>query len=158
MTLYSAATLNFHASSQCATLMFSVCGGLTSFLNIWGHITMVPSHSSGTLTNVLQHRNDMPQTQDTKPHSVTVYRRADLWLCYPLIKRVTHEVATTHFNDPTNLHTKLTPMLWCWHTVRSSVKSRPWCNIHLSPVALTHGRKSQKVFDLHLCKCSNTFN
>ena len=30
--------------------------------------------SSDTLTNVLQHRNAMPQTQDMTPHPVTVYR------------------------------------------------------------------------------------
>ena len=28
----------------------------------------VPACSSGTLTNVLPHRNAMPQTQDTTPH------------------------------------------------------------------------------------------
>ena len=42
--------------------------GLTSLRNIWGHITMVPACSSGALTNVLPHRNAMPQTQDTTPH------------------------------------------------------------------------------------------
>ena len=46
-------------------------------LNIWGHIAMVSACSSDTWTNVLPHRNVMPQTQDTTP--VTVYRHgADL--------------------------------------------------------------------------------
>ena len=62
-----------------------VCLGLTSLLNIWSHITTVPACSSGTLTNVLPYRNSMPQTQDTTPHPVTVYRHgADLSLCYQL--------------------------------------------------------------------------
>ena len=45
--------------------------GLTSLLNIWGHITTVSACSSGTLTNVLPHRNAMQQTQDMTPHPVT---------------------------------------------------------------------------------------
>ena len=61
------------------------CVGLKSEI-----ITTVPacsSHvSSGTLTNVLPHRNAIPQTQDTTPRPVTVYRHgAELSLCYPLI-------------------------------------------------------------------------
>ena len=40
------------------TFLF-VCLGLTSLLNIWGHIATVPACSSGTLTNVLPHRNAM---------------------------------------------------------------------------------------------------
>ena len=73
--------------------------GLTSLWNIWGHITTVPACSSGTLTNVLPHRNAMPQTQDTTPHPVTVYRHgADLSLCYPLMWNVTLEYTATHFN------------------------------------------------------------
>ena len=44
-----------------------VCLGLTSLLNICGHITTVPS-SSSTFTNVLPHRNAMQQTQDMTPH------------------------------------------------------------------------------------------
>ena len=35
--------------------------------NIWGHIATVPACSSGTLTNVLPHRNAMLQTQDMTP-------------------------------------------------------------------------------------------
>ena len=73
--------------------------GLTSLLNIRDHITIVPACSSGTLTNVLPHRNAMPQTQDMTPHLVTVYRHgADLLLCYPLIWNVTLEYTATHFN------------------------------------------------------------
>ena len=60
-----------------------VCWGLTSLLNIWGHITTVPACSSSTLTNVLPHMNAIMQTQDMTPYSVMVYRhRADLSLCY----------------------------------------------------------------------------
>ena len=55
-------------------------------LNIWGHIETVPSCSTGTSTNVVLHRNAMPQIQDMTPtpsqctdtghdtHPVTVYR------------------------------------------------------------------------------------
>ena len=73
--------------------------GLTSLWNIWGHITTVPACSSGTFTNVLPHRNAMPQTQDTTPHPVTVYRHgANLSLCYPSMWNVTLEYTATHFN------------------------------------------------------------
>ena len=76
-----------------------VCLGLTSLWNIWGHITTVPACSSGTLTNVLPHRNAMPQTQDMASHPVTVYRHgADQSLCYPLMWNVTLEYTATHFN------------------------------------------------------------
>ena len=72
---------------------------LPSLLNIRGHIAMVPVCSSGILTNVLQHRNAMLQTQDLTPHPVTVYRqRADLSLCYPLMWSVAVKYATTQFN------------------------------------------------------------
>ena len=68
-------------------------------LNIRGYIATVPTSSSGTLTNVLTHRNAMPQTQDMTPHPVTVYRhRSDLSLCYPLMWNVAHEYTTTNFN------------------------------------------------------------
>ena len=61
-----------------------------------GHIMTVPACSSGTLTNVLPHRNAMPQTQDTTPHPVTVYRhRANLSLSYPLMWNVTLEYTAT---------------------------------------------------------------
>ena len=76
-----------------------VCLGLTSLLNIGGHIMTAPASSSGTLTNVLPHRNVMLQTQDTPPHPVTVYRHgADLSLCYTLMLKVTLEYTITHFN------------------------------------------------------------
>ena len=63
----------------------------------------VPACSSGTLTNVLPHRNAMPQTQDMTqpmtPNAVTVYRHgADLSLCYSLMWNVTLEYTATHFN------------------------------------------------------------
>ena len=113
-----------------------VCLGLTSLWNIWGHITTVPACNSGTLTNVLPHRNAMPQTQDITPHPVTVYRHgADLSLCYPLMWNVTLEYTATHFNvlgetrpgnpSPT-FHTHqrtLNLMLSWWSTVGSSVES-----------------------------------
>ena len=76
-----------------------VCLGLTSLFDIWGHITTMPACSSGTLTNVLPHRNAMPQTQDMASHTVTEYRhRADLSLCYPLLWNVPLEYTATHFN------------------------------------------------------------
>ena len=110
--------------------------GLTSLWNIWGHITTVPACSSGTLTNVLPHRNAMPQTQDTTPHPVTVYRHgAKLSLCYPSMWNVTLEYTATHFNvlgetrpgnpSPT-FHTHqrtFNLMLSWWSTVGSSVES-----------------------------------
>ena len=49
--------------------------GLMSLLNIGGHVTMVLACSSGTLTNMVPHRNAMPQTQAMTPHPVTVYRQ-----------------------------------------------------------------------------------
>ena len=56
------------------------CLGLSSLLNIWGHIVTVPACSSGNLTSVLPHRN---------PH-VTLYRhRTNLSLCYPCMWNVT---------------------------------------------------------------------
>ena len=55
-----------------------------SLLNIWGHIMTVPACSSGTLTNVLPHRNVMPQTQDMTPHPIKVYRHRADRTCYPL--------------------------------------------------------------------------
>ena len=117
-------------------LCLFVCLGLTSLWNIWGHITMVPACSSGTLTNVLPHRNAMPQTLDTTPHPVTVYRHgADLSLCYPSMWNVTLEYTATHFNvlgetwpgnpSPT-FHTHqrtFNLMLSWWSTVGSSVES-----------------------------------
>ena len=110
--------------------------GLTSLWNIWGHITTVSACSSGALTNVLPHRNAMPQTQDTTPHPVTVYRHgANLSLCYPSIWNVTLEYTATHFNvlgetrpgnpSPT-FHTHqrtFNLMLSWWSTVGSSVES-----------------------------------
>ena len=74
------------------------CLGLTSLLNTRSHFTTVPACCRGTLTNVLPHRNAMPQTQDMTPHPVTVYRhRTDLSLSYPLMWNVTLVYTTTHF-------------------------------------------------------------
>ena len=60
-----AACIRGLASTSFAELtekMMFVCWGLMSLLNIWGHIATVATCSSGTLTNVLPHRNAMPQT------------------------------------------------------------------------------------------------
>ena len=74
------------------------CLGLMSLFNIWGHIATVPICSSGALTNVMPHRNAMPQTQDTTPHRVTVYRHnANLSLCYPLMWNITLKYTATQF-------------------------------------------------------------
>ena len=95
----------------------------------------MPTCSSDTLTNVLPHRNAMPQTQDTTPHPVTVYRHgANLSLCYPSMWNVTLEYTATHFNvlgetrpgnpSPT-FHTHqrtFNLMLSWWSTVGSSVE------------------------------------
>ena len=62
------------STNELHCFLLFVCLGLTSFLNIWGHITTVPACSSGTLTNVLPHRNAMPQTQDTTVTSRCVRR------------------------------------------------------------------------------------
>ena len=74
------------------------CLGLRSLLNIWGYIATVPACSSGTLTNVLLHRNAMPQTQDMTPHPVTVYRHRTDLTYYPSMWNITLEYTTTHFN------------------------------------------------------------
>ena len=132
--LYPSLTMRCHQTKRNVCLF--VCLGLTSLWNIWGHITTVPTCSSGTLTNVLPHRNAMPQTQDTTPHPVTVYRHgANLSLCYLLMWNVTLEYTATHFNvlgetrpgnpSPT-FHTHqrtLNLMLSWWSTVGSSVES-----------------------------------
>ena len=55
------------AANQITVILF-VCLGLTSLLKISCHIATVPVCSSGSLTNVLPHRNDMPHTQDMTPH------------------------------------------------------------------------------------------
>ena len=114
----------------------------------------------------LPHRNAMPQTQDTTPHPVTVYRHgADLSLCYPLTWNVTLEYTATHFNvlgetrpgnpSPTFYTHKqtLNLMLSWWSTVGSSVESTVptgTCGVRIqyairSPTATsTHLR-----FDIH---------
>ena len=55
----------------CLSIKF-VCWGLTSLVNIRGHIATVPTCSNGNLTNMLPHRKAMPQTQDMTPHPITV--------------------------------------------------------------------------------------
>ena len=146
---WSVATINLHIKCCdvnrlhliivfCLKIYWAFClfvWVLTSLLNMWGHITTVPACSSGTLTNVLPHRNAMPQTQDMTTHPVTVYRHgADLSLCYPLVRNGILEYTATHFNvlgetrpgnpSPT-FHTHqrtLNSMLLWWLTVGSSVE------------------------------------
>ena len=94
-------TLSFNYLAYGYLSLFGlVCWGLTTLSNIWDHIATVPTCcTSGSLTNVLPHRNVMAQTQDMTPHPFTVYRhRADLSLCYSLIWTFTLEYTTTHFN------------------------------------------------------------
>ena len=58
---------------------------------------MVPACCSGTLTNVLPHWDAIPQTQDTTPSPVTVYRDgADLSLSIDVEHHT--EYTATHFN------------------------------------------------------------
>ena len=106
----------------------------------------MPACNSCTLTNVLPHRNTMPQAQDTKPHPVIVYRHmADMSLCYPLMWNVIVEYSTIHFNvlgqtrlgNPcptfhTHQRTLNSKMLLRWLSVRSSVESVP-CPPSLQP-------------------------
>ena len=128
-----------------------VCLGLTSFLNIWGHITTVSACSSGTLTNVLPHRNAMPQTQDTTPHTVTVYRHGvDLSLCYRIMWNVTPEYTATHFNvlgeTRPSTHTSerstscwsWTRDLWCANPVRYPLAHSDFLNTSMSYWFQTH--------------------
>ena len=61
-------SIGLHNHTKSQPLYVFVCWGLTSPLNNVGHVTTVPACSTGTLTNVLPHRNVMPQTQDTVPH------------------------------------------------------------------------------------------
>ena len=70
-----------------------------SLLNVWGHIAMVPACRSGTVTNMVPHRNVIPQTQDMTTHPVTEFRhRADLSLYYTLMWNATLEYTATHYN------------------------------------------------------------
>ena len=73
----------------------AVClfGSYIAFTHLKSYST-VPTCSSGTLTNVLPHRNAMPQTQDMTPHPVTVYRPVSIHCC-----GTSHwNNTTTHFN------------------------------------------------------------
>ena len=91
----------------------------------------MPACSSGTLTNVLPHMNTTPQTQDTAPHPIIVYRHgADLSLCNPLMWNVTLEYTATHlmycarsgqeiFPRPST-HSSERSTLWCCYFVYQS--------------------------------------
>ena len=90
--------------------VYFVCLGLTSLLNIWCHIVTVSTWGSGTLTNVLPHRNAMSETQGMTPHPVTVYRHgADLSLCYPLMWNVKLEYTATHSRSSTHTSERSIP-------------------------------------------------
>ena len=87
---------NFLLHKICHICLFVLA--LTSLLNIWGHIATVPAWCSGTLTNVLPHKNTMSQTKGITTQPVKVYRYgADLSLCYQFMWNVTREYTTTHF-------------------------------------------------------------
>ena len=98
----------------------------------------MPACSSGTLTNVLPHRNAMPQTLDMTPHPITVYSHgADLSLCYPLMWYVTLEYTATYFNVlgetrpgksfPDLLHTPANAPLDAVMVVNSRKLRRKYC-------------------------------
>ena len=107
-----------------SVVFLSLCWGLTSLLNIWGHIATVPGCNSGSLTNVLSHRNAMPQTQVMTPHPVTLYRhRANLSLCYPLMWNATLEYTTTHFNVLVRPDQEILPR----PSTNTSERSTLWC-------------------------------
>ena len=91
-----------------------VCLGLASLWNIWGHITTVPTCSSGTLTNVLPHWNAMPQTQDTTPHP-TPSQYTDTG---PTCRCAIHWCGTSHWN------TQL-PILMSWVRPDREILPRP---------------------------------
>ena len=101
--------------------LYLFCLGLTSLLYIWGHIATVPTCSSGTLTNVLPHKNVMPQTHDMTPHPVTVYiHGANQSLFYPLMWDGKLEYTPTHFyvfgktrsGNPVTSHYKIFTLLY----------------------------------------------
>ena len=57
-----------HIHNPCFSLRRLLFAQILSVCLFRGHITIVPACSSSTLTNVLPHRNAMPQTQDMTPH------------------------------------------------------------------------------------------
>ena len=99
--------------------MFVCCWGFMSLLNIWGHVAAVPTCNSGTLTDVLLHRNAMPQTQDMAPHPVTVYRRGADLSCF-------HWCGTSH-----------------WNTQLPILMSRVRPDLEILPRPSTHTSKTQ---------------
>ena len=87
-----------HLASNCSTSII-ICEQIKLALFVCLSIATVPACSSGTLTNMMPHRNAMPQTQDTTLHPVTVYSHgAYLSLCYPVMWNVTLEYTAIHFN------------------------------------------------------------
>ena len=102
--------------SKYGKLQFVCCLVLTSLLNNRGHIAMVPACSSGTLTNVLPHRNAMPQTQDMTCHP-SQYTDTG-----PTCRCAIHQCGMSHWNIQL-------PILMSWvrqssrHSTHSSERS-----------------------------------
>ena len=103
-----------------------VCWSLTSLWNIWGHIATVSYWSSGTLTNVVPHRNAADTGDDPPPpcHSI---QTQGLTCCYaihwcgmscwniqlPILMswvRPYQEILPRPFT-----HTSERSILWCWY-------------------------------------------
>ena len=125
--------------------LFFVCLGLTSLWNIWGHITAVPACSSGTLTNVLLHRNAMPQTQDMTPHPVTVYRHmtwhptpSQFTDTGPTCRCAIHWCGTSHWN------TQL-PILMSWVRPDREILPRPSTHTSKCSTWCCHGGQQSEA-------------
>ena len=92
---HSAASLKCHVSGTLhdKRLIMSVCLGLTSLLNIWGHIATVPACSSGTLTNMLpygKHRTWHPDRDPSPTFHTHTSKRSILWCCCDSPASVNH--------------------------------------------------------------------
>ena len=75
----------------------------TSFCVLFGGVEVALTSSTASacssviLTSVLPYSNAMSQTQDMRPHAVTVYRDGADLSCYSLMRNVTLEYTTAHF-------------------------------------------------------------
>ena len=126
---------------------------------------MVPACSSGTLTNVLPHRNAMPQTQDMTPHPVTVYRhRADLSLCYPLMWNVTLEYTATHFKSfpdlphtPANAQLDAVMVVNSWKLSRKYRTNRVLNPGHVVCECSTLSARPQRLLDIGRASLAQLF-
>ena len=81
-------------------LWFCWLVGLTSLLNIWGHITTVPACSSGTFTNELSQKCHAADTgHDTQPyHSIQTQGRPIVVLSIDVERHTGIHNYGTHFN------------------------------------------------------------